>query len=64
MDTTGINIVVAQKRVGLFCIKCDTPLMRLKTGDNIDLKDLLSDIEQLYHECVIWTDAKPTTVIL
>ncbi len=51
MDTTGIDIVVAQKRVGLFCLGCDTPLIHIKAGDSIYLKDLLSDIEQLHHEC-------------
>jgi len=52
-NLASINIVVAQKRVGLFCIECDTPLIHIKAGDSVELKDLLSDIEQLPHECVI-----------
>ena len=52
----GIDIVVAQKRVGLFCVECNTPLIHIKAGDSIYLKDLLSDIEQLRHECVIAKD--------
>lgn len=47
----NINIVVARGGVGLFCIECDEYLMRIKAGDSIDMTDLLSDIEQLRHEC-------------
>jgi hypothetical protein len=46
-----INIVVARGEVILSCIECDTLLMRIKAGDSVDLRTLLSDIEQLRHEC-------------
>jgi len=51
MNIASVTLVVSRMGVGLFCTECDVPIMRVKAEDSIDLRDLVSNIEQLPHEC-------------